>query len=275
MVSLAGMGGLHGCIAAALLLSCARGGSVWWLSDMHVDVAGDDYPFHPRCAWSPPSLVSSCLNMMASQQPAPDFIIISGDFVHFPERNATDLDAAHVLATIRQITDWVSDRFPSVPVLPCLGNHDFSPSNNWPDEQRAQWLYQPLAQMWARWLPQSSLASLAARGAYSAVFTQGSKQLRVIAPNTNYWAWYNTMISWDSSVAERHWSWFAGEVEAAGAAGQRIWVVGHHPPIGQSGGFMADDLWPLYSLRYTTVLQRHKQLLRGQFFGHEHYNEVI
>lgn len=34
-----------------------------------------------------------------------------------------------------------------------------------------------------------------------------------------------------------------------------------------------DDLWPMYSLRYTTLLQKHKHLIRGQFFGHEHYNE--
>eukprot|EP00662_Eupelagonemidae_sp_cell21_P053108 gene53108-56066_t len=29
----------------------------------------------------------------------------------------------------------------------------------------------------------------------------------------------------------------------------------------------------MYSMRYTTILQKHKDLIRGQFFGHEHYNE--
>lgn len=264
----------------ALVAGMVRGGSIWWITDMHVDLDGDSYPDEaPKCAWTPPALMQSSLRKMAAVEAKPDMIIVSGDFVHFPPRNSSDITADRVVETLRQVTDWISKAFPGVPVFPCLGNHDFDPSNNWPEEKRARWLYEPLGAMWgpdgAGWLDATAAASVARNGGYGQAF--GEAKLRVIAPNTNYWAWYNTFESLEqnatTSAADRHFQWFAEELTLAEANGEAVYVVGHHPPIGQDGGNAIDNFWPLNTMKYQTLAQKHKGRIRAHFYGHEHYDE--
>merc|ERR1711894_366795 len=43
--------------------------------------------------------------------------------------------------------------------------------------------------------------------------------------------------------------------------------------VGRYWGYDVDDLVPMYSLRYNTIIQKYKGIIMGQFSGHEHYNE--
>ena len=43
----------------------------------------------------------------------PDFILMSGDIVHFPQRNSSDLTPELILYTIEQVTAWVIKTFPN------------------------------------------------------------------------------------------------------------------------------------------------------------------
>ena len=49
--------------------------------------------------------------------------------------------------------------------------------------------------------------------------------------------------------ADRQWAWFESELATARAKGQIVYIVGHHPPVGQDSGNDVDDLWPMYVLR--------------------------
>ena len=139
-------------------------GKIWWITDLHFDLNGDKLPSLPTCAWTPPSLFHSGLDMMYQEEPNPDLIIMSGDFVHNPGRTRDELSVKNILATIQTVTDLVSEKFPGVPVLPCIGNHEYSPSKNWPDKRWTKWLYYPLSRMWEDWLPKYALEKLAEQG---------------------------------------------------------------------------------------------------------------
>ena len=109
-------------------------GSFWWFTDMHLDVWGS-LDEELRCAWTPSAQMISGLNAMKEMNPNPDFILMSGDIVHFPKRNSSDLTPELIAFTIEQVTSMIMKAFPNTKVYGALGNHDLSPSNNWPTEK--------------------------------------------------------------------------------------------------------------------------------------------
>ena len=153
---------------------------------MHVDVWGT-LEEKLEYAWTPSEQMISGLNAMKEINSDPDFILMSGDIVHFPQRNSSDLTPELMLYTIEQVTAWVVKAFPNTKLYGALGNHDLSPSNNWPTDPANQNGYTSMVQLWSRWLPQESLETLGETGWYS-VDVAGATGLGIITPNTNYWA---------------------------------------------------------------------------------------
>ena len=72
-------------------------------------------------------------------------------------RNVSDLTRDVILDTITQVTANMQTAFPGIKLYPCLGNHDYDPSNNWPtNTTQSLWLFETLASM----LAPASLAPL-------------------------------------------------------------------------------------------------------------------
>jgi DNA repair exonuclease SbcCD nuclease subunit len=116
-----------------LPLHLASAGTFFWATDMHVDIWGElGNPSDEICAWTPSAQLQSAVAAMSSIDAAPDFILCSGDIVHFPNRNSSDLSKDVVLQTHTAFTDYIRASFPSTPLYSALGNHDLHPSNNWP-----------------------------------------------------------------------------------------------------------------------------------------------
>ena len=135
---------------------------------MHVDVWGN-IKETPECAWTPSEQMISGLNAMKEINGEPDFILMSGDIVHFPKRNVSDLTPELILLTIEQVTAWVMKTFPNAKLYGALGNHDLSPSNNWPTTpSESKWLFDKLVDIWSPWLPETALKTLGETGWYSA-----------------------------------------------------------------------------------------------------------
>ena len=130
-------------------------GKFLWFTDNHVDLAGEiDDPADRRCAWMPEAQWKTAVSGMMAVDSVPDFIVFSGDFVHFPARNSSDLTKDVILETILSLTTTMQSSFPGIKLFPCLGNHDYSPSNNWPSQlEHSRWLYDQLAVAWSPWLP--------------------------------------------------------------------------------------------------------------------------
>ncbi len=247
-------------------------GTFWWFTDMHVDVWGN-MKETPECAWTPSEQMISGLNAMKEINGEPDFILMSGDIVHFPKRNVSDLTPELILLTIEQVTAWVMKTFPNAKLYGALGNHDLSPSNNWPTTpSESKWLFDKLVDIWSPWLPETALKTLGETGWYSAD-VDGVPGLRIITPNTNYWAFYNTYLIFNSTIADIQWKWIESELERAWNDGVKVYINGHHPPVGQYEGNSADDFWPMYTQKYVQLMEKYHAIIVAGFFGHEHVDE--
>jgi len=270
----------HLAAAAAATSSSTTTSRFLWLTDNHVDLWGDvNNAADKQCAHMPKAQWESAVQGMLAADKNPDFIIFSGDFVHFGARNASDLTRDVILDTITDVTLRMQRNFPNIRLFPCLGNHDYDPSNNWPSNTtESSWLLKPLAKLWAPWLPASALKTVAETGWYSADVVPN--KLRVISLQTNYWAAYNqfTDISDNDDLAHRQFVWLESELALAQRDQVKVYINGHHPPIGNyvSGNDvdMQDGLWPLYSMRYVLLVQKYADLIEGQFYGHDHVDEV-
>lgn len=253
-------------------------GRFLWFTDNHVDLAGDiNSPLDKRCAWMPKEQWETAVAGMLAVDNVPDFIIFSGDFVHFPARNASDLTKEVILETVLSLTNTMQSSFPGIKLFPCLGNHDYSPSNNWPSQlEHSAWLYGALADAWRPWLPAAALATLNQTGWYAADAIPG--KLRVLALNTNYWAAENqfTDVPDMDGLAHQQIVWLEDELEQARKDGVKVYINGHHPAVGvfADTGIEVDGLWPLHSMRYMVLTQRYADIIEGQFYGHDHVDEV-
>lgn len=266
----------------AILASVRRpsdpNGKFLWFTDNHVDLAGEvDDPADRRCAWMPEAQWEGAVAGMMAVDSVPDFIVFSGDFVHFPARNSSDLTKDVILETILSLTTTMQSSFPGIKLFPCLGNHDYSPSNNWPSQlEHSRWLYDQLAIAWSPWLPATALATLKQTGWYAADAIPG--KLRVLALNTNYWAVENqfTDVPDMDGLAHQQIVWLEGELEKARNDGVKVFINGHHPAVGvfSDTGIEVDGLWPMHSMRYMILTQRYADIIQGQFYGHDHVDEV-
>jgi hypothetical protein len=163
-------------------------------------------------------------------------------------------------------TGLVRKLFPAADVLHCLGNHDATPNGDvFTSTSEMAWLYEPLAgALWAKELSTPTAKASVTKGGWYSVST-GPKQ-RIIGVNTNYWASTNKgELSSASSAASKlgaeQWAWVAGALEAAAAAGEKVWFLAHIPPE----YWMPAERWKLARL-----LTEHKGLVTAQLFGHTH-----
>ena len=209
-------------------------GKFWWFTDFHLDIWGHTSTTDMICAWTPSPQMESAIQAMKASNPNPDFILMSGDIVHFPGRNSSDLSRENILDTIAAVNGWLLQQFPNVSVYPAFGNHDHHPSNNYPVndvENESSWLYGAVAEMWKTWLPESALETVRQGGWYAADVVD-VENLRIITLNTNYLTVYNTELIWNTTIAEVQLEWLEKELAQAKADNVMVYMNGHHPMVG-------------------------------------------
>lgn len=76
------------------------------------------------------------------------------------------------------------------------------------------------------------------------------------------------------------------ELQAAEDAGQRAWIIAHMPPGGPdtlddqvslsiSPVALGSDWWPSQSNYFDQIIQRYRNTIAGQFYGHSHQVRTI
>lgn len=170
-----------------------------------------------------------------------------------------------------------------VPVYAALGNHDSNPTDmaaaNSPfypspiDVNDFMAGFSLVSSMWAanNWIPYYLPEQARTHyGAYSVSAHDG--KLQVITFNTDFWFLTNIynyvdMTNPDLSGA---FKFLISELEAAEAAGQRVWIIGH-VPSGYDGSSTVDNPSTLF---YSIVQRFSPHVIAAIFFGHTHSDQM-
>ncbi|KAJ7153824.1 sphingomyelin phosphodiesterase [Mycena filopes] len=209
---------------------------------------------------SPVSLAESML--AAVEHLKPKFSIFTGDVA---ERMVWLVNQTDASADIHDFNAEMASKL-TAPIFPSLGS-DTSPVNLFARStsdtaNNSQWVFDIQSADWERWIKAGAASQVDHHsGSYSALVS--GTNLRIMAVNTQYWYKQNFWL-YDSDVVQPDpngiIAFMVDQLQAAEDAGERMWIIGHIP-IG--GG----DLLSNY---FDQVLQRYKNTVAAQFFGHTH-----
>ncbi|KAF8879658.1 sphingomyelin phosphodiesterase [Gymnopilus junonius] len=220
---------------------------------------------HLNCD-TPTPLVHSMMAAVSAQKT--HFSIFTGDIVEAAiwlvnqTENTSDMDQFNnELATLL-----------NSPVYPAIGNHEVAPVNAFPRNTtsvgNAQWVFDTQSAGWTSLI--GSVAALEVKhnsGSYSAV-VEGTN-LMIISINSIYW-YKDNFYLFDSDALQPDpngvIAFAAQQLQAAEDAGMRAWIIGHMSP--GSGDALHDQ-----SNYFDQVVQRYKNTIAAQFFGHSHVDE--
>ncbi|KAJ7153823.1 sphingomyelin phosphodiesterase [Mycena filopes] len=220
---------------------------------------------------SPVTLADSMLEEIERIHPA--FSIFTGDVV---EGAIWLVDQPEVTADLAAFNAEMAAKL-SAPIFPSIGNHDSAPVNAFARHTSnalndSQFVFDTQSAGWAQWIGQGAAAQVEHQsGSYSAKVpgTGNGAGLRVISVNTQYWYKQNFWL-YDSDVLQPDPNGILGfmveALQAAEDAGDRAWIIGHIP-LGK------EDTLVDQSNYYDQILQRYRNTIAGQFFGHSHKDQ--
>ncbi|KAJ7767281.1 sphingomyelin phosphodiesterase [Mycena metata] len=216
---------------------------------------------------SPVTLADSLLEEI--QRLNPVFSIFTGDVV---EGAVWLVDQPEVTADLQAFNAEMASKL-SAPIFPSIGNHDSAPVNAFARTtshtmNNSQFVFDTQSAGWERWIKAEAASQVDhISGSYSAKVP--GMDLRIISVNTQYWYKQNFWL-YDSDVIQPDpngiIAFMVEALQAAEDAGDRAWIVGHIP-LGK------EDTLVDQSNYYDQVLQRYKNTIAGQFFGHSHKDQ--
>ena len=189
-------------------------------------------------------LVQSSLHEAKARQPRPLFVMVSGDLLAhgFPCRfralapNATAADlSAFSAKTIDFIAMQLRNTFPTAPVYLALGNNDSGCADYHETPQSA--FLQSVATSFAGDLRDpanrtSLLSTFTRYGNYSVALPAPLRRTRLIVLQDVFASTHFAGCDGkaNSDPAKEQLDWLRGQLTAARAAGERVWVMTHIPP---------------------------------------------
>lgn len=198
------------------------------------------------------------------------FSIFTGDVVEASVWLANRKDTTERLTQFNQELASILQH----PVYPAIGNHESAPTNAFPrnttTKSDVQWLFDLESTGWAPLINATAAAQVARlSGSYSTIVP--NTNLRIISINTVYWYKANFWL-YDSDRKQPDpngiLAFTIQELQAAEDAGQRAWIVAHMPPG-------TTDTLRDQSNYYDQIVQRYRNTIAGQFFGHTHQDQFF
>ncbi len=149
------------------------------------------------------------------------------------------------------------------PVYPVLGNHEGYPCDQFDvnNPESHGWILTNSAKAWEKWLPKEAQETYLKIGCYS-IKHPGTK-LRIVALNPFVQMSDNKYMWGNQTDPLGVLGWFENELKQSENRGEAVLVVGHIPPFGPPFN-------PHWSERMVALLDRYKNTVRGQMYGHVH-----
>jgi hypothetical protein len=241
-------------------------------------------------------LVKSALDALRRVTPPPDFILFSGDFLAHDFRdgfNKYALDKSDpaykrfIEKTIRFLARMFDSRFPSVPVLPTLGNND-SDCGDYGVEPGGGFL-KMFAVVWAPLIarggtPASFLETFPVGGYYN-MLIPALKGHRIIVLNANFFSAKARNCGSDTEDAgAKELQWLDWTLYQSHLGGKKAWIL-YHEPVGvdvysslRNSGDCRTSITMMLKESYNTgllnIIGKYAPLVEASFSGHTHMDDL-
>ncbi|XP_012939408.1 acid sphingomyelinase-like phosphodiesterase 3a [Aplysia californica] len=249
-------------------------GYFWHVSDFHYDLTywtkglscngpvPTPGPYGDYWCDAPWSLVQDSIKAMAEVKADVDFVLWTGDNVAHIDDKYMDLETN--LAIMKNVTSAINASFPSVPVYPSLGNHDFYPHDQ--AEAKTDRMYKSMAAMWAGWIKDpEQIDNFRKGGYYTSLVRPG---LRLLGLNTILYFFPNPLTK-NMTDPTGQFEWMERVLTSARANGEKVLVSAHVPP----GLFVPDFIYwmyPQYQHSFHRIMLDFSDVIAGQYYGHDH-----
>jgi len=163
-------------------------------------------------------------------------------------------------------TEEIIKYFPNTTVYPMFGNHEAYPGDQFDVvDNTTFWLTERLSGMWKMWLDDEALQTFRKKSYYSMVDKRFN--VKIIALDTQACDSLNFYLIRDPSDPMHELEWLRNELYDSESKNQGVLIMAHIPP----GDFNCDFEW---SVRYRALVDRFTNIIRGQFFGHTHNDQI-
>lgn len=264
----------------------ARIGTFWTVTDVHL--AGnykegtDPHTFCTEgtgaagkygyfdCNTPRETLFQPALKYMADK--GADFVLWMGDsptaYGLEPHGKMTD---EVVWRDIGRVVDDLTEAFTKrgIPVYPVYGNHEHSSAKHCPNpkDKDFEGFFGNFSKLWSRWLPEDCLETVRKGGYYT---TLVAPKIRMLVFNSvYYWPWNVKTYVHIDPVGQ--FPWMRATLAAARAAGEKVLVVSHIPPVFD---IFVDQWRKTPRDVYAGILDEYQDIVIGTLYGHDHTNSM-
>jgi sphingomyelin phosphodiesterase len=215
-----------------------------------------DLPFHSYI---------NALEHISNTHPDIKIIYLTGDFV---PHNIWTTSPSSNMEILANASKYLQEYFPRAVVIPVIGNHETHPVNMFspfgvPSEFSTDWLYSAASKAWTQWLPKESIHNFLHAGFYD---VEIDPYFRVIVLNTNLCYGYNFWQAFEHRDPSGQLRWLARELQRSEDAGQFVHILGHMAPT-------ESDCWTVWAQNFYEIVNRYKNIVKAQFYGHTHFDE--
>ncbi|KAI0311070.1 sphingomyelin phosphodiesterase [Amylostereum chailletii] len=226
-------------------------------------------PFGNSQCDSPIDLAQSMLGAVGSLGKGAKFAIFTGDVVEGDTWLVNKSDATvDLMAWNDQMANSIG-----LTVYPSIGNHDSAPVNSFPRNTTvttidSQWVFDTQSSGWQQWIGNAAAEQVDhISGSYA--INVPDTTLKIISLNTQYWYKQNFWLyDNNNQIADPNglFAFVIEQLQSAEDESQRVWIIGHIPS--GKADFAHDQ-----SNYYDQIIQRYKNTIAAQFFGHSHMDQ--
>jgi len=199
----------------------------------------------------------------ASKNLKVDMIVWTGDNI---AHDIWHQSVEHQTDNTYALTQEIMKYFPNTTVYPMFGNHESYPADEFDTTgNESNWLLERLTGMWKTWLDPESLESFSKFSYYSTV--NPIYNVKIIALDTQACDSADFYLIREPTDPMHELEWLRKELYESEAKNQGVIIMGHIPP----GHYSCDTRW---AARYSAVVERFQNTIRGQLFGHTHNDHI-
>ncbi|KAE8399889.1 Metallo-dependent phosphatase-like protein [Aspergillus pseudonomiae] len=200
-----------------------------------------------------------------------DFVIWTGDSARHDNdekipRTEEEVSALNEIIAGKFIETFKegSSHFPSIPIVPTLGNNDFMPHNIFNDGPN-RWTKR-FVDVWAKFIPEHQRHTFVEGGWFTSEVIPN--KLTVISLNTMYFFDSNSAVDGCSAKSQpgfEHMEWLRVQLQLLRSRDMKAILIGHVPPA-RSGSKRSWDetCWQ----KYTLWVHQYRDIIVGTAYGH-------